>query len=184
MNKGIAKANGDIVGILNADDFYSNNTVLQKVMDAFVNNQEIDVVYADLEYVNAQNTNKVVRYWKSRAYKKGLFKKGWHPAHPTLFVKKTVYNTCGVFDEEFKIASDYEFMLRIFEKYKVMSYYIPDILVKMRAGGESNASIKNIYKANKESYGALRKNGFGFLASLITVLRKPFSKIIQLFKRA
>ena len=157
MNKGIRLASGDIIGILNSDDFYANNNIIEKVVKEF-EDKKVDSVYGDLVYVNAKDTNKIVRYWKSKPYKKGLFKKGWHPAHPTFFVKKKIYEKYGLFNLDFKIAADYELMLRFLEKHQISNSYIPEIIVKMRLGGESNQSIKNIIKANIESYNAWKMN--------------------------
>ncbi len=184
MNKGIKHASGDVIGILNADDFYADEYVLQDVIKEFAQNTKLEAVYANLEYVHADDIEKVVRYWKSRPYKKGLFKMGWHPAHPTLFVRRQVYERCGIFDENFKIAADYEFMLRIFEKCSVKSEFLDRVLVKMRVGGESNASVKNIFKANIESHLSWQKNGFGVLVSGFAVVCKLLSKLPQLVRRA
>ena len=176
MNKGIKLASGDIVGILNSDDFYANNNIIEKVVKEF-EDKKVDSVYGDLVYVNAKDTNKIVRYWKSKPYKKGLFTKGWHPAHPTFFVKKEIYDKYGIFNLDFKIAADYELMLRFLEKYQISNSYIPEIFVKMRLGGESNQSIKNIIKANIESYNAWKINGL--YINLFMILLKPLSKLFQ-----
>jgi len=176
MNKGIKLASGDIVGILNSDDFYVSNDIIQDVADVFLE-QKVDSVYGDLVYVDSKNTNKIVRYWKSKEYKKGLFQKGWHPAHPTFFVKREVYQKYGLFNLDFKIAADYELMLRFLEKYNISSTYISKVFVKMRVGGESNQSIKNIIKANIESYKAWKVNGL-YINPLMFLL-KPLSKLKQ-----
>ena len=176
MNKGIKLASGDIIGILNSDDFYANNNIIEKVVKEF-EDKKVDSVYGDLVYVNAKDTNKIVRYWKSKPYKKGLFTKGWHPAHPTFFVKKEIYDKYGIFNLDFKIAADYELMLRFLEKYQISNSYIPEIFVKMRLGGESNQSIKNIIKANIESYNAWKINGL--YINLFMILLKPLSKLFQ-----
>lgn len=149
MNKGIALATGDIIGILNSDDFYISTDVITSVVKEVLQGG-YDAVYGDLEYVDEEDTDKVVRYWKSKYYKAGLFKKGWHPAHPTFFVKKEVYDKYGNFNLKYKIGADYEIMLRFIEKNKIKVGYIPKTLVRMRVGGASNQSIKNIIKANKE----------------------------------
>lgn len=180
MNKGVALATGDVVGILNSDDFYVDNKVIERVVQVF-QAQDVDSVYADLDYVGAENTDKVIRAWRSKKYKKGLFKKGWHPAHPTFFVKKSVYDKYGVFNLKFKIAADYELMLRFLERYQISSYYIPHILVKMRIGGESNKGLSNIIKANIESYKSWGENGL-YINPLIFMF-KPISKIFQLLSK-
>jgi len=181
MNKGIALATGDIVGILNSDDMYASSDIIEKIVYEF-ENKNIDSLYGDLVYVSENDTSKVVRYWKSKEYKKGLFQKGWHPAHPTFFVKKEIYNRYGVFNINFKIAADYELMLRFLEKYQITSSYINEIFVKMRLGGASNQSIKNIIKANLESYRAWKINEL-YINPFVFLL-KPLSKIKQFLKRS
>ena len=176
MNKGLKLATGDIVGILNSDDIYANNKVIETVADAFQKN-DCDAIYGDLVYVDKEDLNKIIRYWKSKPFKKGLFKKGWHPAHPTYFVKKDVYDRYGLFNHDFKIAADYELMLRFMEKYNINTHYIPEVLVKMRVGGESNRSLKNILKANIECYKAWQINNLKI--SPFIVIKKPFFKLFQ-----
>ncbi len=180
MNKGITLATGDIIGILNSDDFYASNIILEEVINEF-KDKSLDSVYGDLIYVNSENTSKKVRYWKSQAFNKKLFKKGWHPAHPTFFVKKEIYNRYGSFNLDFKIAADYELMLRFLEKEKITSSYIPKVFVKMRLGGESNQSLKNIIQANLESYSAWKINGL-YINPFVFLL-KPLSKIKQFIKK-
>lgn len=180
MNKGIRMATGDVVGILNSDDFYASDKIFQIVADEFLKGN-IDSVYANLEYIDANDPKRVIRYWRSKKYQEGLFRSGWHPAHPTFFVKKEIYEKYGVFDLSFKIAADYELMLRFFEKCKITSSYVDEVFVKMRIGGESNRSIKNIIKANMESYKAWKANGL--YINPLRFLLKPFSKIIQFIKK-
>ncbi|ATA89054.1 glycosyl transferase [Capnocytophaga stomatis] len=179
MNKGIALATGDVIGILNSDDFYSSNDILTQVMNVF-EQTDCEAVYGNLEYIDEKDSNKVIRFWKSRKYKKGLFKKGWHPAHPTFFVKKEIYQKYGSFNLKYKIAADYEIMLRFIEKNGIRTIYLPITMVKMRMGGASNQSIKNIIQANKECYLAWKDNGMSI--SLFHFLRKPLSKFLQFMK--
>lgn len=180
MNKGIKLAAGEIVGILNSDDFYADENAVKKIVEA-IEKGKADVCWGDLVYVAKNNTDKIIRFWKSSKYQEGKFRRGWHPPHPTFFVKKHIYEKYGVFNLDLKIAADYELMLRFLEKYKVNSCYIPKILVKMRTGGESNKGVINIIKANLESYRAWQINDLkgGFFA----VFLKPLSKIIQYFKK-
>lgn len=158
MNKGIKLASGDVIGILNADDVYSSNQVIAQVVEHH-QAEGVDAVYADLLYVHANDLGKVVRYWKSRSFKPGLCFKGWMPAHPTLFLKRHVYDKVGFFDISLRYQSDLEFCARLFEQCKVTSTYVPEVWVKMRMGGVTNNSISNIIKGNWESYKALRKLG-------------------------
>ena len=148
MNKGINLATGDVIGLLNGDDVYFDETVLQNVANAFKKN-ESDCVYGDLYYVARNNLDEIVRYWKSSKFKKGSFARGWHPPHPTFFLKKEVYSKYGLYDIEMKVSADFDLMLRLLEKYNITSHYLPTILVRMRTGGMSNKTIKNIIISNK-----------------------------------
>jgi len=155
MNKGIAMATGDVIGILNADDFYMDNNVLSEVAQIF-SDESVDACFADLVYVSQEDTNKIVRYWKSQNYKLGLFKKGWMPAHPTFFARKGVYEKFGVFDLNYKIAADFELLFRLIEKNKIRTVYLPKVLIKMRLGGTTNKNLINIKIQNKEIIQILR----------------------------
>lgn len=148
MNKGIKLASGDVIGTLNADDFYIDNTVLSDVAKVF-EDEAVDACFADLLYVDQNNTGRVVRYWKSQQYKLGLFKKGWMPAHPTFFVRKHVYEKLGAFDLNYKIAADFELLFRLIEKNKINTVYLPRVIIKMRLGGATNKTLKNIITQNK-----------------------------------
>jgi len=180
MNKGVARATGEIVGILNSDDFYADANVLSLVAAAF-EAPSVDCVYGDLDYVDAVDTGRVVRAWRSQPYAEGAFRRGWHPAHPSFFVRRSVYERFGMFDTSLPIAADYEFMLRVLERYQLKSVYLPKVMVKMRTGGASNSSLKNIAKANLQCWKAWRQNGLGW--SPLPVVRKPFSKLKQLRRR-
>lgn len=149
MNKGIGLATGDIIGTLNADDFYSNEFVLQDVLALF-EDPNVEACYGDLVYVKQDNTNKIVRYWKSKNYQKGLFKAGWMPPHPTFFVRKSVYDRLGRFNLNYKIAADFELLFRFIEQNKIQVKYLPKVLVKMRLGGTTNKNVSNILKQNRE----------------------------------
>ncbi len=179
MNKGVALATGDIVGILNSDDFYSNNGVISSVVSQFKDG--VDAVYADLVYVDQLQTEKIIRKWISGEYVHGAFKKGWMPPHPTLFVKNEIYKNYGSYSLELKSAADYEFILRVIHKHKINLNYLPEIIVKMRAGGVSNASFKNRINANKEDRLAWKMNGLK--PGKLTFIRKPLSKIKQFIKK-
>lgn len=176
MNKGIKMATGEVVGILNSDDIYSNENIVDMIVNKF-KSENTDSVYGDLVYVNYDDTSKIIRNWRSRQYEDGLFKMGWHPAHPTFFVKKNIYDKYGVFNLKYSIAADYEIMLRFLEKYKIKSTYVPEVFVRMRMGGESNQNIRNIIKANIECYKSWQENGLS--VSIITIFRKLLSKVLQ-----
>lgn len=158
MNKGILAANGDVIGILNSDDLYQDDTVIQTVMNQFLQNPTLDIVYGDLVYVKSDNVNKIVRHWKSYSYYNSFFENGNVPPHPSLFVRRSVYQKAGLFDIDFKLAADYEFMLRIFKKYNFNSKYINRVIVKMRLGGATNQSFLNIKRQNIEILNAWKKN--------------------------
>lgn len=179
MNKGVALATGDIVGVLNSDDFYSDEFVLAKVVQNF--EDKIDAVYGDLVYVKQDDTSKITRTWVSKAYQKDAFKKGWMPPHPTFFVRKSIYEKFGSYSLELRSAADYEFMLRVIHKHQINLAYLNEVIVKMRVGGESNVSLKNRVKANKEDRKAWKMNGLKMPPFLF--IRKPLSKIGQFLKR-
>lgn len=180
MNKGIQLCTGDVIGILNSDDFYCNNEVLAKVMAAF-DDPVVEAVYGDLQYVHSANIQKVVRTWKAGKFKKKYFYFGWMPPHPTFFVRREVYERAGLFNISLRSAADYELMLRVLVKHNVNVRYIPEIFVKMRAGGMSNASLRNRLKANKEDRMAWRLNNLQpyFFTTWLKPVRKIFQFIIH-----
>lgn len=180
LNKGVNIATGDIICFLHSDDFYANKDIINKVVNEFKNDNLLDGVYGDLIYTPKNDTQKVLRYWKSKEFKSDILKKGWMPAHPTLFLKREVYMQYGKFDLSFKIAADYDFMLRILSA-GIKTKYMPQVLYKMRVGGESNKSIKNIILKSKEDLKALKQNNIG---GVYTLLLKNLSKIIQFKKTA
>ncbi len=177
MNKGIKMATGDYIGILNSDDFYFDEFVIEKILKALENNLT-DSLYGNLYYVEENNTNKIVRNWKSQKYQNGLFEKGWQIAHPTFFVKKEVYDKYGLFNLDFRIAADYEIILRFIKKYKISTQFLDEYIIKMRLGGESNQNIKNIIKGNKEIYKAWVINNLK--ANKLLFLKKIMYKIKEL----
>jgi glycosyltransferase len=176
MNKGIGLATGDIIGILNSDDVYSHDKVLSKVAAAFTD-PSVDAVYADLQYVDPENTNRTIRTWKAGNYRPGSFYYGWMPPHPTFFVRKKIYSDAGLFNISLRSSADYELMLRILLKNKVRAGYIPEILVRMRAGGQSNATLKNRVIANREDRMAWQLNGLK--PYFFTLYLKPLRKLSQ-----
>jgi glycosyltransferase len=158
LNKGIAMATGDILGFVHADDMLAHNDTIAHIAAAFKANN-CDGVYGDLHYVNAQDPTKVVRNWKSQTFKKSLLNRGWMPAHPTLYLKTELYRNYGVFDTSFRIAADYELILRLFKQPQLQFYYLPKTIVNMRVGGASNRSLQNILQKSKEDYRALKMHG-------------------------
>jgi len=180
MNKGIKAATGDIIGILNSDDFYPDNKVLSKVAEVF-EQTNCDCLYGDLVYVDQGNARKIVRYWQSGEFKKSSLNKGWMLPHPTFFVKKEIYNKFGLYNTELKSAADYEMILRLLNKHEISVQYIPEIIVKMRQGGLSNASIWNRLRANKEDSRAWQMNDL-YKPYFVRFL-KPLMKLRQFFKK-
>ena len=178
MNKGLRLATGDIIGILNSDDFYSSNQIISQIVNCF-NENRTDTVYGDLEYVDSKNTDKVVRTWLSGNYKKKNFYYGWMPPHPTFFVRKELYLKYGMFNTNFKMAADYEFMLRLLFKNNISTSYLSKIIVKMRVGGLSNSNLKNRLRANNEDSKAWKINNLK--PKFYTFLLKPTLKIKQYF---
>lgn len=177
MNKGIGMATGDIIGILNSDDFYTDHQVIQEVASLFLSNKDLECVYADLAFVDPFNTDKVIRKWKSGAYDPSSFLNGWMPPHPTFFVRKEVYQKCGTFNVALKTAADYELMLRVLYKFKCTCGYLPKTIIKMRAGGASNQSWKARITANSQDRLAWKINGLH--PRFYTTILKPIRKIVQ-----
>jgi glycosyltransferase involved in cell wall biosynthesis len=178
MNKGVQNATGDIVGILNSDDIYANKKVVTHIVKAIGNK---DSIYADLVYVDRDNTDKITRYWKSGKYRKGIFKMGWMPPHPTFFIRKSCYDQYGTYNLRLKSAADYELMLRMLHKHNISVTYLPEVITKMRVGGQSNVTLLNRLKANKEDRLAWVINELK--PGPLTLIMKPVRKISQFFKK-
>lgn len=179
LNKGIEKATGDVIVFLHADDIFANNSIIENAANLF-SEKQTDSIYGDLQYVAKEDTNKIIRYWKSGEFTFSKLKKGWMPPHPTFFVKKEIYNQFGNFDTSFRIAADYDIILRFLGSNKISTAYLPQVMIKMRVGGESNKSLKNILKKMKEDVKALKKNNMG---GVHTVFLKNITKIPQLFNK-
>ena len=179
LNKGLALSTGDIIGFAHSDDFLNSHTIISEVVSIFQNNK-VDGVYGDLKYVKSNDTNKVIRNWKSRKFYPEMIKNAWMPPHPTLFLRKEVYKMHGHFDTTYKISADYEFILRIFKDQFLKFEYLPKTITTMRLGGISNGSLRNIALKVKEDYRAMRKHNVG---NIFTLARKTLSKLDQYFKR-
>ena len=156
MNKGFRMAIGDVIGIINSDDLLAEPQAIEKVMNVFMQNKHADAVYADLFYVAQHDTSKIIRNWVSG--KQRPFRYGWHPAHPTFYVKREIYQKYGLFDLDFKLAADFELMLRLIERYHIKTVYLQEPLVRMRLGGATSKNLKNIIKGNRECIQAFKKN--------------------------
>ncbi len=179
MNKGIRLATGDIIGILNSDDFYVSSEVISSVAEIFESDPLTDCLYADLAYVDKNDVNKIVRKWVSGPYSRKSFLNGWMPPHPTFFVKKEIYQKYGSFNTALSTAADYELMLRFLYVHKAVCMYLPGTIIKMRSGGASNQSLKARFSANKQDRLAWEINGL--TPRFYTLYLKPLRKIVQYF---
>lgn len=176
MNKGLSLAEGEVVGFLNSDDVYLDNTILEKISSIFTEN-DTDSVYGDLLYVD-QSLENPVRSWKSGNYHVGIMEKGWMPPHPTFYVKRSIYENYGYFDTDYKISADYDLMLRFLHKNNISTYYIPEVLVKMRSGGRSFRPQNYLLKY-REDLRAMKNNNIS--NPYMCLVRKNLSKLPQFF---
>ena len=175
LNKGIAWATGDVIGLMHSDDLYADQSVLADVAAAF-DDPKVDAVYGDLDYVARDDTSRVIRRWRSGAYSPELLRRGWMPPHPTLYLRRQVIERWGAFDANYRIAADYDAILRYFCRGSIRPAYVPRVLVKMRVGGESNRSVGRVLRKSREDYAALRRNQAG---GLVTLAFKNLSKVRQ-----
>lgn len=178
MNKGIELASGEVIGIINSDDFYIHASVIEKIVSVF-NNENCDAVYADLMYVDTHDVNKIKRKWVSGKVKSNSFLYGWMPPHPTFFVRKSVYENFGKFNLNLGSAADYELMLRFIHKHKIKIGYLPEVILKMRTGGISNQSVQNRVSANQNDRLAWKVNNMK--PYWFTLYLKPLRKVSQFF---
>jgi glycosyltransferase involved in cell wall biosynthesis len=178
INRGLRRATGDVIGLLHSDDVFASETALQEIETAFA--PGIDGVYGDLNYVSSDNLNHVLRRWRSGTYHPSKLRKGWMPPHPTLYLRREVFDQWGYYDPEMKIAADYDAMLRWLIKGQIRLAYVPKVLVNMRVGGVSNRSVSQIFRKSREDYTAIRRNGAG---GLKTLALKNLTKIHQFFPR-
>ncbi len=200
LNKGINLASGDVIGFVHSDDMLASNDIVSKIASIFEkdhnlslppleyasskrrrNEEVVDGVYGNLEFVDPEDTKKVVRTWISAPFDRKQVRHGWMPPHPTLFLRREVYEKYGLFDISFKIAGDYDFMLRLMLDYFIELSYLPEILIKMRKGGVSTGNVKLLYIKSKEDIRALRNNGFRL--PLTVLVAKNLRKVSQLFLR-
>lgn len=187
LNKGVRLATGDVVGFLHADDFLSDSSTLLKVLEAF-EMYDVDGVYGDLQYVKKeQDRFATVRHWASGYFDRSQLKWGWMPPHPSLYLKRGVYQAAALdngdyFDTSYSCSADYDFMMRILKRFAVELCYVPDVLIKMQLGGMSNRSLKHILVKSKEDWRAIRHNRIGHV---YTLLGKNLGKVgqLKLFRR-
>ena len=178
LNKGIIQATGDFVGILHSDDLLADEMVLEKIANCFSQNKA-DAIYGDLVYVAKDNVEDTFRYWESGDFNRSSLGRGWMRPHPTFYVKREIYKEHGVFNRAYRIAADYDFMIRVL-KNKAVNVYIRDVLVKMRVGGASNRPLENIVKKSREDYRILKSHGY---SGWSTLFLKNISKFPQFFNR-
>lgn len=179
INRGIRRATGDVIGLMHSDDYFATPDVLSKVAQA-LKNPDIDGVYGDLTYVSNSDPTRVIRYWRAGPYDPAKLRRGWMPPHPTLYLRREIFDRWGLYDTSFQIAADYDAMLRYLVKGQIRLAYIPEVLVCMRTGGESNRSIGRLLRKSREDYRALQRNDVGGLGTLAI---KNISKIAQFVRR-
>lgn len=179
LNRALARASGDVVGLLHSDDFFAHPRVLEQVARRF-RSSGAQAVYGDLDYVSADDTQRIVRHWSAGPFTPAKLRRGWMPPHPTLFLRREVIERWGGYDTSFRIAADYDSILRYFGDGRMVADWLPQVLVKMRLGGASNRSFAHIWRKSAEDYRALRKNGVGGIGALAW---KNLSKINQFVAR-
>ena len=177
LNKGIKLATGDLIGFVHSDDKLASPHIISELVIAIKKTQAFGI-YGDLQYVSKLDTSKLIRNWKSCVFSKSLLKKGWMPPHPTLFLKKEVYQKHGNFNQNYKISADYDFMLRVLKDNTLRFVYLPKVIIKMRVGGASNKNLKNIIQKTKEDYKAITSNKIG---NWVTLFLKNYTKFKQFF---
>ena len=184
LNKGFRMATGDFVGLVHSDDTFAHNQVLENISE-MLKETKADALYADLQYVDKDDVNIVKRQWTSGNYDKNKLKKGWMPPHPTLYLRRKIYEEVKLtngefFDTSLKIAADYDFMMRILNKYDIKPVYLPEVTVKMRVGGASNRNLKALISKSKEDMFVMRRNG---LNPWLTLFYKNLKIFKQIFKK-
>ena len=180
MNKGFQMATGDIIGILNSDDFYTSDDALQVIADAFANN-DIDATYGDIHFVNDDDLSKRVRYYSSAVFRRSFMRFGLMPAHPSFYCKKTIYDKYGAFDTSYKVAADFENLLRIIYVGNIRTKYIPKDFVTMRTGGASTAGLSSWTQIMKDHLRALKTNGI--YSNVVLLSLRYIYKVYELVRK-
>lgn len=179
LNKGIRNATGDVIGFLHSDDFLAHYGVLARIAAAF-EDPAVEAVFSDLVYVSQADTSRIIRHWSTGPFHPRRLKYGWMPAHPTLYLRREIYERLGSYDQDFGISADYDFILRYFSQATGKSVYIPEVLYKMRVGGVSNRNWPKIRQKMEEDLLAIRRNRVG---GLHTLALKNLSKVGQFLVR-
>lgn len=177
MNKGICRCTGDVVGILNSDDYFTSDDVLQNVAQTFSSNETIDAVYGDIHFINDNNPDKIVRYYSSKMFRPFWLRFGFMPAHPSFYVKRKIYQEYGDYSLDYKIAADYDMMVRLFYKHKIHAKYIKKDFVTMRTGGMSTKNVRNRLLITKEDVKACR--AYGMYTNQLMISVKYLYKIFE-----
>jgi glycosyltransferase involved in cell wall biosynthesis len=180
MNEGINYSKGNVIGFLNSDDLYSNTNVLSKINSHF-KNSKIDIVHGNISFCKQNNINTNVRFWKGSDFKSGSFKNGWHPPHPSFYMKNKSYSVVGLYREDLPVSADFDLMLRSFEINNLKSVYIDTCFVNMRLGGESTGSLSNIIKGNIAIARSFKDNNIKI--NLMYFVKRFMYKLIQKLKK-
>lgn len=179
MNKGLAFATGEIIAFLNADDFYCDVNLLERI-ERLMNQNSLDVVYGDVEYFNADRPDLAVRRYNSGNFSPSKLSQGFMPAHPALFIRQVLYSKCGQFNSRYRIAGDFEFVLRLFSQKNLTFQYIPEVFVRMKLGGISTSGLKATLLLNREIIQACRANGIS--TSWYKILKRYPIKILEFLR--
>lgn len=186
LNKGVEMASGDIIGLLHSDDIFFSNDTIKKISNLFTTDgdsehKQIHGVYGDLVFTKNRNTDKIVRTWRGKSFYIKNIKRGWMPPHPTLFLRKDVFQKHGLYDISYKVSADYKFMLQLMKDKDINLAYLPEIITKMRVGGASTGTLKQIIRKSTEDFNILRSNGFKL--PLLVLIAKNLRKVPQIFIR-
>jgi glycosyltransferase len=182
FNKGLSRATGDIVGFLHSDDFFADENALDAVAGVFTD-KECDLVFGDLDYVSSSDPSRVVRHWRAGVFSREALKYGWMPPHPTVFITRNLLKTIGQFDCNYKIACDYDFLMKCLTQEGIKVHYIPKTLVKMRLGGVSNGSFKRIFVKTLEDYQVIKRHKIGLFGAFPTLFLKNIRKVSQFYHK-
>jgi glycosyltransferase involved in cell wall biosynthesis len=180
INKGILNSTGDIIGLLHSDDEFGSATIIEEIAGRFAENSP-DIIYGDLIYVSAEDNDRIIRYWKSRRFERNRIRKGWMPPHPTMFIRREVFMKYGLYDIKYRISSDYDIMLRLMQKAEIKFDYLPKVITKMRLGGVSNKTLKNLIQKSSEDYRIIRKNQIP--GPILVLIRKNLGKLNQFYSK-
>ncbi|ASB50543.1 glycosyltransferase family 2 protein [Alkalitalea saponilacus] len=179
MNKGLKISTGQVIGFLHAGDRFSEIDVLSSVAQKFSSNN-CDLLYGDLQYISSKNSANVIRHWKSGSFSQSKLSNGWMPPHPTVYFRREVLNNIGSFDTTYRIAADYDWMVRCLKTPDIRVCYFDKVMILMPTGGASNRSLGNIFRKSSEDFQIIRRNKIGGVG---TLLLKNFSKLGQFLRR-